>query len=69
MWSAVRFVLSIVLTSSAVSSSPSFRVAIQSADTSARSRAISPEVKVELARLVPCGVTYHKIKRDSKIVR
>ena len=30
---------------------------------------MSPEVKVELARLVPCGVTYHEITRDHKIVR
>jgi hypothetical protein len=27
---------------------------------------MSPEVKVELARLVPCGVTYHEITRDHK---
>jgi hypothetical protein len=33
------------------------------------SQAMSPEVKVELARLIPCGVTYHEITRDRKIVR
>jgi hypothetical protein len=35
----------------------------------AGSRAMSPEVNVELARFVPCGVTYHEITRDHKIVR
>ena len=35
----------------------------------AESRSILPEIKVELARLVPCGVTHHKITRNSKIER
>ena len=30
---------------------------------------MSPEVKVEFARFVPCGVTYDEITRDHKIVR
>ena len=33
------------------------------------SRAMSPKVKVEPAGGVPCGVTYHEITRDDKIVR
>jgi hypothetical protein len=36
--------------------------------TSATSQSISPNVKVELAWFVPCGVTYHKITRNCKIV-
>ena len=32
-------------------------------------RSISPEIKVELARLVPCGVTHHKITRNREIKR
>jgi hypothetical protein len=28
-----------------------------------------PEVAVELARLVPCSVTYHEITRDHEIER
>lgn len=35
----------------------------------AESRSILPEIKVELARLVPCGVTHHKITRNRKIER
>ena len=33
------------------------------------SEATSPEIKVELARLVPRAVTNHEIIRDDKIVR
>jgi len=29
----------------------------------------SPEVRVETARLVPCAVTHHQIRRDDEIVR
>src|SRR5262249_1731033 len=35
----------------------------------APSQAMPPEVKVDLARLAPCGVAYHEITRDRKIVR
>src|ERR1700737_1435659 len=33
------------------------------------SQAMSPEVKVELPRLVPCGVTSNEVTRDNKVVR
>jgi hypothetical protein len=32
------------------------------------SLAMSPKIKVELARLMPRGVTYHEIARDDKII-
>ena len=47
----------------------SFRATSESADYDCKSRSISPEIKVELARLVPCGVTHHKIARNRKIKR
>ena len=46
-----------------------FRATSESADYDCESRSISPEIKVELARLVPCGVTHHKIARNRKIKR
>jgi hypothetical protein len=33
------------------------------------SLSIMPEIKVELPRLVPCGVTYHEIARNREIER
>jgi hypothetical protein len=33
------------------------------------SQAMSPEVKVELPRLAPCGVTSNEVTRDNKVVR
>jgi hypothetical protein len=47
----------------------SFRTAMELLTLSAGSRALSPEGKVELSRLVPCGVTDHEITRDRDIVR
>jgi hypothetical protein len=35
----------------------------------AESQAMSPEVKVKLARRVPRSVAYNKIRRDREIVR
>jgi hypothetical protein len=33
----------------------------------AESQSISPEIRVEFARLVPCCVTHHKVTRNRKI--
>jgi hypothetical protein len=42
---------------------------VEARTTSAESQAMSPEVKVELPRLVPRGVASHEITRDHKVVR